>query len=242
MSQTPAPNRRQFLTTAAAVLAVPTILPRSVFGANERIVTGHIGVKNQGTSNLKAFLKLRRPRGRLRRRQPGARHRRRAGLGRAAATPKTVRRLPQAARPQGHRRRGRLHARPLARPHDDPRLPGRQGRLLREAALADRRRGPADGRRRAEARPRRPDRQPAALRRPLPPRLRAGPLGQDRQGQGGPRRHPRRELQPPARPRLEPARRAGLRLLARPRARRGRTTSTTSTTTSGSSGTTRAAR
>jgi predicted dehydrogenase len=51
------PNRRQFLTTAAATLAIPTILPRSVIGANEKIVTGHIGVRNQGTPNLKAFLK-----------------------------------------------------------------------------------------------------------------------------------------------------------------------------------------
>lgn len=54
-------NRRQFLTAAAATLAIPTILPRSVFGANERIVTGHIGVRNQGTANLKAFLKLTSP-------------------------------------------------------------------------------------------------------------------------------------------------------------------------------------
>ncbi|MDR3637135.1 MAG: Gfo/Idh/MocA family oxidoreductase [Isosphaeraceae bacterium] len=55
------PNRRRFLTTAATTLAIPTILPRSVFGANEKIVTGHIGVRNQGTSNLKAFLKLAAP-------------------------------------------------------------------------------------------------------------------------------------------------------------------------------------
>ncbi|MFO0909400.1 MAG: Gfo/Idh/MocA family oxidoreductase [Isosphaeraceae bacterium] len=50
-------TRRGFLSTAAATLAMPTILPRSVFGANEKIVTGHIGVRNQGTPNLKAFLK-----------------------------------------------------------------------------------------------------------------------------------------------------------------------------------------
>jgi predicted dehydrogenase len=55
------PSRRQFLTAAAATLAVPTIIPRSVFGANERIVTGHVGVRNQGTPNLKAFLKLATP-------------------------------------------------------------------------------------------------------------------------------------------------------------------------------------
>jgi predicted dehydrogenase len=57
----PNPTRRQFLTAAAATLAVPTILPRSVFGANEKVVTGHIGVRNQGTPNLKAFLKLASP-------------------------------------------------------------------------------------------------------------------------------------------------------------------------------------
>jgi predicted dehydrogenase len=51
-------HRRQFLSAAAASLAVPMILPRSVFGANEKIVTGHIGVKNQRTSDLKAFQKL----------------------------------------------------------------------------------------------------------------------------------------------------------------------------------------
>ncbi|MGE3818482.1 MAG: Gfo/Idh/MocA family protein [Isosphaeraceae bacterium] len=51
------PNRRQFLTTTAATLAIPTILPRSVLGANEKIVTGHVGVRNQGLPNLKAFLK-----------------------------------------------------------------------------------------------------------------------------------------------------------------------------------------
>ena len=44
-------NRRTFLagTTAAATLLV---LPRRVFGANERIVTGHIGLGGQGRGNL----------------------------------------------------------------------------------------------------------------------------------------------------------------------------------------------
>lgn len=51
-------NRRAFLggTAAAGVLAAfPTIIPARAFGANDRIRTGHIGVKNQGTSNLKAL-------------------------------------------------------------------------------------------------------------------------------------------------------------------------------------------
>src|SRR3954447_17738849 len=61
MSHPGLPNRRQFLTTAAATLAMPTILPRNVFGANERVVTGHIGVRNQGLPNLKAFLKAASP-------------------------------------------------------------------------------------------------------------------------------------------------------------------------------------
>jgi len=61
MSTLQRPNRRGFLATAATTLALPTVLPKSVFGANERIVTGHIGVRNQGTNNLKAFLKLATP-------------------------------------------------------------------------------------------------------------------------------------------------------------------------------------
>src|SRR5262245_5396482 len=57
MSHARQTNRRQFLTVAAATITVPTIIPRSAFGANERVVTGHIGVRNQGLPNLRAFLK-----------------------------------------------------------------------------------------------------------------------------------------------------------------------------------------
>lgn len=48
------PTRRQFL---AAALAVPTIIPARAFGANERVLTGHVGVGGQGTANLKALRK-----------------------------------------------------------------------------------------------------------------------------------------------------------------------------------------
>src|SRR6201986_2076435 len=58
MSPTAPLTRRQFGASATATLAVPYIIPRSVFGANERIVTGHVGVGGQGLSNLKNFLKL----------------------------------------------------------------------------------------------------------------------------------------------------------------------------------------
>src|SRR3954454_16923889 len=49
-------TRRDFLAAASAI-AIPTILPARVFGANERVITGHIGVGGQGTANLKAFFK-----------------------------------------------------------------------------------------------------------------------------------------------------------------------------------------
>ena len=52
-------SRRTFLQTTAAastLFAVPTIVPARAFGANERILTGHIGVGGQGNSNLNGFL------------------------------------------------------------------------------------------------------------------------------------------------------------------------------------------
>lgn len=58
-------TRRQFLTQTtsgvAATFAAPWIIPSSAFGANDRIVTGHIGVGGQGGGNLGAFLKLATP-------------------------------------------------------------------------------------------------------------------------------------------------------------------------------------
>jgi len=49
-------NRRSFLKASAAAFAAPYIVPASCFGANERITVGMIGVRNQGTGNLKHFL------------------------------------------------------------------------------------------------------------------------------------------------------------------------------------------
>ncbi|MDQ3332120.1 MAG: Gfo/Idh/MocA family oxidoreductase [Planctomycetota bacterium] len=51
-------SRRGFLKTSAAVtgaFAAPCIVPSRAFGANERIVLGHIGVGGQGTGNLNGF-------------------------------------------------------------------------------------------------------------------------------------------------------------------------------------------
>lgn len=55
----PVLSRRSFLKASAAAVAVPTILPSSVFGANapsNRIVMGAIGVGSQGSGNLNNFL------------------------------------------------------------------------------------------------------------------------------------------------------------------------------------------
>ncbi len=51
-------SRRQFLKSSAAastVFAAPWFVPSTCFGANERIVVGSIGVRNQGSGNLKRF-------------------------------------------------------------------------------------------------------------------------------------------------------------------------------------------
>lgn len=53
-------NRRGFLSRSAgaisSVIAAPMILPRRVWGANDRIAVGCIGVRNQGSGNLKRFM------------------------------------------------------------------------------------------------------------------------------------------------------------------------------------------
>ena len=90
-----------------------------------------------------------------------------------------LRRLPQGARPQGHRRGEHRHARPLAR-EDRHRGPaGRQARLLPEAADADARREPTDPQRLQEVRRAGvPRRHAAAERRgPVPPRRQHGAEG-----------------------------------------------------------------
>jgi predicted dehydrogenase len=52
-------HRRKFIKSsgaAALVAAAPLFVPSSAFGANDRIITGHIGVGGQGNANLKGFL------------------------------------------------------------------------------------------------------------------------------------------------------------------------------------------
>jgi len=49
-------NRRDFLKASATAIAAPYFVPSRCFGANERVTVGMIGVRNQGTGNLKRFL------------------------------------------------------------------------------------------------------------------------------------------------------------------------------------------
>ena len=51
-------KRRDFLTTSAkasVLFAAPVVLPRRVWGANERIGLGYVGCKNRGGQNMNAF-------------------------------------------------------------------------------------------------------------------------------------------------------------------------------------------
>jgi len=48
-------DRRQFIQRTATTLAVPYFLPRVVHGANDTVITGHIGVGNQGRGHLAAL-------------------------------------------------------------------------------------------------------------------------------------------------------------------------------------------
>ena len=76
------------------------------------------------------------------------------------SNPRTVTDVRRGARRQEPRRHLDRHAQPLARPDDHLGLPGRQGRLRREALQPQRPRGAGRGRGRAEVRPDRPARHP----------------------------------------------------------------------------------
>ncbi len=50
----PSLNRRRFLA-AGATVAAPLFIPSRAFGANDRVITAHIGVGGQGTGNLMRY-------------------------------------------------------------------------------------------------------------------------------------------------------------------------------------------
>ena len=133
-------SRRSFLKTSAALTASAVASGR-VLGANEALRVGVLGTGGRAQFLMKSLVKV-----------PNVRiaavcdvwdtH---LDKGKQARRPKGVRDegLQGSARPQGHRRRADRQPRPLARRHDRRRLCGRQGRVRREAAHAQPRRGQA---------------------------------------------------------------------------------------------------
>ena len=187
-------NRREFLKTTAAGCAAGGMIPY-VFSAraeeaaaptskNDRLRFGAIGMRYQGT----VIAKLALPYGDVVAIADVDRAIGEKAQGEFRQQGRHLRRLPQAARSQGRRRRDDRHARPLAHEDGHRRLPRGQGRLLREAADADDRRGQGAVPRRPRDRPRRAGRHLAAERPPVPPGLRDGSPRPHRQAPQGDRR------------------------------------------------------
>ena len=142
-------DRRKFVTSALA--AAPLFVPRSAWGANDRLAFGLIGAGGRGrylTAELpQAGRRVRGHRGSLRAAT------REAAL-KIAPAGQDLRRLPRSAAAAGRGRRGGGHARPPALPQPAGRARGEEGRLPREAHVALARGEPADdpGRARAPSR------------------------------------------------------------------------------------------
>ena len=150
------PSRRDFLRTSAAALAVPTIVPATVFAKDDqpapsdRVVVGSIGTGDLGrrhhlNNKLLPNKRIARGCGVRRRSQPSR-------PGRADVFTKNgqqsghLQRFSRPLRPPRYRRRVDRRARPLARSDGHLRHGGRQGRLLRKAADALNQRRPQNGR------------------------------------------------------------------------------------------------
>ena len=157
--------------TAAARLPAQTASSQDrVAGANRRVRVAPHRLRRHGHGRPARHAALGRAvRRALRRGRRAEREGRATSSVATSARRRTVvtRDFRQRARSRRHRRRHRRHARPLARAADGDGVRGGQGRLRREAAVADDRRGSRDGRRRAPAQARRPDGDAAAQRAAL---------------------------------------------------------------------------
>ena len=172
-------NRREFLNRsavaaagmAAASLAGPASLRAA--GANERIVLGFVGCGGRGTwllgemfarnKNLDFAYMCDPDSGRL---AAGIKSAEKA----TGKAPKAAKDFREILDDKNVDALFNVHARPLARPRHDPGLPGRQGRLRREARLAQRLGRPQDGRGRPQVQPRRAARHPDPQRATTPAR------------------------------------------------------------------------
>ena len=137
-------TRRSFLAGTAAAAAAPYVITSAALGnadkppASERVTLGHIGVGGQGGG---LFCQFQNCKGCQSVAVADAYKDRREARA-ADVQGQGLRRFPRAAGPQRHRRRGRRHARPLARADRHRRRPGEEGRLRREAAGPEHRAGP----------------------------------------------------------------------------------------------------
>ena len=156
------PTRRTFLKHAAAGVAGGAIAASGRAGAHSAASQDRVAGAN-GRIRV-ALDRLRRPGHRRSAQRPAARRAMRRALRRGRRAGRQGRRahrqglqpgagsrrprLPPRTRSQGRRRGDRRHARSLARAADDHGVPGGQGRLRRETARVDHRRGPRHGQRR----------------------------------------------------------------------------------------------
>ena len=170
-------TRRTFLKTSALAAAGTAISAKSwsqVSGANGTIRVAVAGPQQPGRVFCQGIQRGARRQGRrpLRRR-----HR---GPGEGLEGLFDYRHdggVPGPAVPAGHRRRRDRDPESLARAPDDLGLPGREGRLRREARLAHDLGGPAGDRRHRQVRPDRPARGTRPARPPASPRRSPGPAG-----------------------------------------------------------------
>ena len=136
MNDLPLTRRSLLKAAAAAAVASPYVITSAALGAgdkppaSQRIALGHIGVGGRGRDLFRGFQSCK-----------GAQsvavadcyQDRREAMAQVCGG-KAYRRFPRAVGPQGHRRGGDRHARPLARADGHRRRPGGQGRLRGEAA------------------------------------------------------------------------------------------------------------
>ena len=170
-------SRREFIresvagaaagTTVLGATAGPASSYANIAGANDRIRVGLIGCGGQGRADLSKMIRVKDVECialcDVDDDQVGQSREDGGGPARTKAVLQLPR-LPPAPGPEGHRRRHRGHAGPLARAAHDHGLPGGQGRLRREAALGCHRRRARHGGGSAQVQPCRPDGHAAAQR------------------------------------------------------------------------------
>ena len=156
-------NRRHFLMSTAVMAGNAAV--RGMQSPNETVRVGVVGCGGRGGSHVNAWSGMKNVEvvALCDIDESHIGNKMKALESKGAEKAHRLHRLPPAAREQGHRRRLDRHAEPLARAADHLGLPGGQGRLRREAVLAQRLRVAADRRGRPQVQPHRPAGQPEPL-------------------------------------------------------------------------------